>query len=105
MWRAPKVFFRWLINYLRESRREMQKVNWPTRAEVLRMTLVVLFFSALVAAILGGFDFLFTRAVLWILPGDGTAIPAPASGEPTINIEDEGAPIEVTPQTEPPPVQ
>lgn len=97
-----KRSIRWLINYLRESRREMQKVNWPTRAEVLRMTLVVLFFSALVAGILGGFDFLFTRAVFWVLPGDSTTAPVPTSGEPTINIEDEGSPIEVAPQTEPP---
>ena len=56
-----------LLTYLKESRRELQKVNWPTRKEVLRMTIAVVVFSGIVALVLGGFDFAFDRAVLTLL--------------------------------------
>ncbi|OHA48235.1 MAG: preprotein translocase subunit SecE [Candidatus Terrybacteria bacterium RIFCSPLOWO2_01_FULL_58_14] len=56
-----------LITYLVEARRELQKVDWPTRAEVIRMTAAVILLSGAVAMLLGGFDFLFERGVFWLL--------------------------------------
>jgi len=38
----------------------MKKVNWPTRKETIRYTLIVIGISVAVAAFLGTFDFLFT---------------------------------------------
>ena len=52
--------FQKLANYLKETRLEMKKVNWPTRAETLRYTLTVILVSLGVAAVLGAFDFIFT---------------------------------------------
>lgn len=46
--------------YLKEVRLEMKKVNWPTRQETLRYTLIVIGISLAVAIFLGGIDFLFT---------------------------------------------
>jgi len=49
-----------IITYLKEVRLEMKKVNWPTRQETLRYTLIVIAISLAVAIFLGGIDFLFT---------------------------------------------
>lgn len=38
----------------------MKKVNWPTRKETLRYTLIVIGVSIAVAAFLGALDFVFT---------------------------------------------
>lgn len=98
MWTPFRRFFRWLITYLREARREMQKVNWPLRSEVGRMTLVVVLFSAAVALLLGGFDFVFGRALLYVLPETSPA-EAPF-GAPTVEVQDE--PQDATSETAPP---
>lgn len=48
-----------LTSFLQESRQELLRVNWPTRQDTVRLTLVVIAISLLVAAMLGAFDFLF----------------------------------------------
>lgn len=45
--------------FLKEVRLEMKKVNWLTRQEVLRHTIVVVVFSLSVAIYLGALDFIF----------------------------------------------
>ena len=50
-----------LITYLKEVKLEIRKVNWPTREQTIRYTLIVLGISATVAIFLGGLDFLFTQ--------------------------------------------
>jgi preprotein translocase subunit SecE len=52
--------FKKIVTYLKEVRTEMKKVNWPTRNETLRYTLIVIGISAAVAIFLGGIDFIFT---------------------------------------------
>ncbi|OGZ17358.1 MAG: preprotein translocase subunit SecE [Candidatus Nealsonbacteria bacterium RBG_13_36_15] len=46
--------------FLKEVRLEIKKVNWPTRQETLRYTLIVIGVSVAVASFLGGLDFIFT---------------------------------------------
>ncbi|MDP3784976.1 MAG: preprotein translocase subunit SecE [bacterium] len=46
-------------NYLKETRQELRHVNWPTRRETIRFTLLVLGISAVIAAFLGLLDILF----------------------------------------------
>ena len=48
------------VTYLKETRLEMRKVNWPTRAQSLRYTVTVIIASLAVSFILGAFDFTFT---------------------------------------------
>ena len=48
-----------LISYIQESRLEFRRVNWPTRQETIRLTLIVIGISLGVAAFLGILDFLF----------------------------------------------
>ena len=49
-----------IITFLKEVRLEMKKVNWPTRQETIKYTLLVIGVSLSVAIFLGGIDFIFT---------------------------------------------
>jgi preprotein translocase subunit SecE len=49
-----------ITNFFKEVALEIKKVNWPTRKQTIRYTLVVIGFSAAVALFLGGSDFIFS---------------------------------------------
>lgn len=51
------------IHFLREVRGEMRKVNWLSREEVTRYTLIVFGISFVVAAYLGALDYILS----WVL--------------------------------------
>lgn len=55
------------VTFLKEVRDELTKVVWPSRAEVIRLTAVVLIVSLVVGVFLGGVDFLLTKATEIIL--------------------------------------
>ena len=46
-------------SYLQESRQEFRRVNWPTREETIRLTLIVIGISLAVSFYLGALDFIF----------------------------------------------
>jgi len=48
-------------NFFKEVKVEIKKVNWPTRKETIRYTLIIIGVSIATAAFLGGVDFIFTR--------------------------------------------
>ncbi|MDI6717751.1 MAG: preprotein translocase subunit SecE [Patescibacteria group bacterium] len=48
-----------LISYFQETKLEFRRVNWPTRQETIRLTLIVIVFSLVLAAFLGLLDILF----------------------------------------------
>jgi len=48
------------VTFLKEVKLEVRKVNWPTRRQTIRYTLIVLGISLVIAMFLGGLDFLFT---------------------------------------------
>ncbi len=52
--------------FLRQIVAELRKVIWPTRRELITYTWVVIVFVGVVTAIVGLFDFLFTKLVLFI---------------------------------------
>ncbi len=62
-----KAIFSKIVSFLKEVRLELKKVNWPTKKETLRYTLIVLGFSLVVAVFLGSVDFLFTQFLNKIL--------------------------------------
>lgn len=49
-----------LVTFVRESRVEMTKVDWPDRKTTRNLTIVVIALSAIMAAVLGTFDLLLT---------------------------------------------
>ncbi len=50
-----------VLNYLNEVKVELSKVTWPKKQEVLRLTLVVLIISVVVAGYVSGLDYVFTK--------------------------------------------
>jgi preprotein translocase subunit SecE len=52
-----------LVRYFRETRGELRKVIWPTRAEGQRLTAIVLGVTAAMAVFLGILDWLFGTIV------------------------------------------
>jgi preprotein translocase subunit SecE len=54
-------------NFLRETQDELKKVTWPTRQEVIRLTLVVIVISLVVGLFLGVLDFSFTKLLAIII--------------------------------------
>jgi len=45
-----------LKRFIKESKQEFAKVNWPTRAEAIRMVIIVIVISVIVAIFLGAVD-------------------------------------------------
>ncbi|MEK7530783.1 MAG: preprotein translocase subunit SecE [Patescibacteria group bacterium] len=48
------------IQYLRDVRSELTHVSWPTTAQAVSYTALVILISVIVALILSGSDFVFT---------------------------------------------
>jgi preprotein translocase subunit SecE len=57
-----------LIAYLKGSREELAKVDWPNRQVTTNHTIMVIGVSVLMAAFLGGIDFLLSK-VLEVIVG------------------------------------
>ena len=49
--------------FLKEVYVELKRVSWLSRKDIVRYTLIVLAFSAAVAAFLGGLDFIFSEII------------------------------------------
>ncbi len=54
-------------DYLKETRAEFKHVIWPTRTQAITFTVVVLIISAVVAYLLGFFDYIFARILVHFL--------------------------------------
>ena len=51
------------IAFGKEAWNELKKVTWPTRTEIIRLTIAVVVISIVVGVFLGGIDFLLTKAI------------------------------------------
>ncbi len=47
------------IDYLKESQKELKKVNWPSRQQTVKYSIIVIAMSLGLAAFLGGIDYVF----------------------------------------------
>ena len=56
-----------VTRYFRETYTELRKVNWPTRKEATRLTMIVIIVLIVMSALLGILDFVFARAVGFII--------------------------------------
>ena len=52
--------FKKIVPFFKDVQMEVKKVNWPTRKETLKYTVIVIAVSAVTAAFLGGLDFIFS---------------------------------------------
>ena len=60
-------FLNIFIDYIKGSRLELKKVNWPTRQDTIRFTVIVIALSLVVAAFLGALDFVFAALLRLII--------------------------------------
>ncbi|MEK7149959.1 MAG: preprotein translocase subunit SecE [Patescibacteria group bacterium] len=51
-------------SYIQESHLELGRVNWPSRQETTRLTLIVIGFSVVLAVFLGMLDILFNYLLI-----------------------------------------
>lgn len=54
-------------SYIEESRQELKRVNWPSKQETVRLTVIVILVSLFTAVFLGLADFLFKAILTKIL--------------------------------------
>jgi preprotein translocase subunit SecE len=54
------------VTFFSEVRGEMRKVAWPTRQEVINSTIVVLIAIVVMGALIFGFDYASSKAVLFL---------------------------------------
>lgn len=52
-----------VFTFLAEAKVELSRVNWPTRKQLVRYTLLVIAISLVVSLFLGSLDFLFSSLV------------------------------------------
>lgn len=56
-----------VINFLSEVKLEISKVTWPSRNEVIKLTLIVIVISAVGGIYIGAVDYGFTKALEFIV--------------------------------------
>jgi preprotein translocase subunit SecE len=54
------------MQFLKEVRQELKKVNWPTRSELISYTVVVLVAVVFLTSLVFGLDLSFSKAVLQV---------------------------------------
>ena len=58
-----------IISFLKESRAELKKVNWPSREEVLTSTRVVIISILVIAGVIALIDYVIKTIVFSIIGG------------------------------------
>ena len=58
-----------IISFLKESRSELKKVNWPSREEVMTSTRVVIISILIIAAVIAIVDYVIKTVVFALLGG------------------------------------
>jgi len=58
-----------IFTFLKESKAELKKVNWPSREEVLTSTRVVIISILIIAAAIAVMDYLIKTVVFTIMGG------------------------------------
>jgi len=52
-----------IVEYLRDTWFELKKVSWPTRAEAINLTIIVISVTTFLAIVLGLMDWLFSMLI------------------------------------------
>lgn len=55
------------ILYIRQTYDELKKVRWPSRDDIVKLTIIVVVISLVVGFYIGGLDFLFVKITEMIL--------------------------------------
>ena len=55
-----------IFNYLKETKAELKEVTWPTKAQTITFSVLVILISVVVAVLLGGVDFSLKQLLVFI---------------------------------------
>jgi preprotein translocase subunit SecE len=55
------------VKFVRETYDELKQVVWPTRNDVIRLTLIVIALSVLMGLYIGGLDWVFAKVMELLL--------------------------------------
>jgi preprotein translocase subunit SecE len=55
------------VRFIQEAISELKQVVWPTRQQVVRLTLIVIGVSTAAGILIGGLDFVFTKLLALII--------------------------------------
>lgn len=55
------------LKYLREVKQELDNVTWPNFNKTMELTTLVALVSAIIAAYIGGLDYIFNEALAWLI--------------------------------------
>jgi len=66
IWRIEIIVMK-IFNFIKEAIAEFKKVQWPTRKQTIRLTVLVIAASVLVGLFISGADYLFTEAIELLL--------------------------------------
>ncbi len=67
--RAGLALWERLVQYLRDVRAELTRVDWPTRPELIASTIVVIVVLVFMAAFMGAWDYIFNFLFLCLTKG------------------------------------
>jgi preprotein translocase subunit SecE len=67
-----------IVQFAQECWSELQKVTWPSRETVIRLTVIVIVISALISVYIFLFDNLFTFVITQRIVGGPGATPSPS---------------------------
>ena len=56
-----------ISNYINEAVSELQQVRWPTRQQAIRLSIIVIIFTAAVAVAFGAIDYVLAEVVKFLL--------------------------------------
>jgi len=56
-----------ISDYFNEVREELKKVTWPKRDEIIKLTLIVLIISGIIATLVGILDLFFTKGLEFLI--------------------------------------
>jgi preprotein translocase subunit SecE len=70
----PKQWWSVTHDFWRDTNSEMKKVTWPSRAEVVGTTVVVLVATVVFAVYLWGCDIIFYKAIDFLFRKFGTSV-------------------------------
>ncbi|MGI9117927.1 MAG: preprotein translocase subunit SecE [Minisyncoccia bacterium] len=56
-----------MFTYIKDTKNELKNVVWPTRKQVITVTILVIVMSVVIAYFLGALDYVFAQALAFIL--------------------------------------
>lgn len=65
--RAIKAWFSSIKHFLASTYRELQRIQWPTRPQTIRLTLIVVGSCVVIGVFLFSIDYLLSQGLKWLL--------------------------------------